>query len=55
MLGVQEYANRDRYAGQWEADKKNGKGVHTYNNGDKYDGNWLNNERSGEGIFVAIL
>jgi len=51
------YAKGDRYIGQWQTDKRNGKGkflkikkgVMIYGNGDQYDGDWKNDIKEGNG------
>ncbi len=33
-----EYANNDKYEGDWLEGKKSGTGMYTWNDGDYYDG-----------------
>jgi hypothetical protein len=38
--GKYEYANGDKYNGQWRYHKRLGKGVLESSNGERYDGEW---------------
>lgn len=49
--GTMEYANGDRYVGNWVNTQKNGYGTETYANGDVYKGNFFNDEKSGSGTM----
>ncbi|CAF0906417.1 unnamed protein product [Rotaria sordida] len=45
------------YVGEWQHDKKHGKGRHRYRNGDIYDGLWRdgpykNDKKNGKGILI---
>ena len=51
-----DYANKDKYDGQWKDDMKNGNGkicyiigVFTSPNDDYYEGEWVDNYMSGKG------
>jgi len=48
-VGVCEYANGNRYKGEWENDKKNGQGQFNYSNGNKYEGQWKDDKKHGRG------
>ena len=37
--------------GQWENDKKSGKGVMTWTDKKQYDGQWEGGTMSGDGVF----
>ncbi len=39
------------YEGNWEDDKRHGKGKRIYGNGDIYDGNWEKSKKVGYGIL----
>ena len=41
------WANGDRYEGQWDGDKRNGKGTKHFANGDKYEGEWVDGQMTG--------
>ena len=50
----------DRYEGEWQEGKRNGKGRQTYGGrfpdgfgGDVYEGDWLHDKRHGQGVFQA--
>ena len=38
-----DFANGDKYVGQWNGSKKNGLGAYTFTNGNKYVGEWKDN------------
>jgi len=48
-VGIQQYANGDKYEGEWYDNKKNGKGVFYYANGDVYEAEWKNGKPEGKG------
>ena len=50
-----EYANGDKYDGEWRNDVKEGKGTLVKADGDEYDGNWRNDKKNGKGTFFSIL
>jgi len=47
--GIQEYANGEKYLGEFQNGKRNGQGVLFYQNGEKYVGSWKKDKRNGEG------
>ena len=44
-------ANGFKYVGDYDNDKKHGKGKYTYPNGDIYNGQWKNGVRNGKGKY----
>ena len=44
----------DKYVGEWQNDKRHGKGTYTWTNGEKYVGEWQNDERYGQGTNTWI-
>ena len=48
---VYQYANGDRYAGVWGANKPNGEGTMTYANGGSYTGAWIDGKPHGNGTM----
>ncbi len=47
------YSNGNRYDGEWQADKKHGKGIFTFSSlGDSFYGEWVRNEEQGVGIYT---
>ncbi|MDA8875369.1 hypothetical protein N9I60_02285 [Planktomarina temperata] len=50
-LGQRAYSNGGRYAGEFTAGLRHGRGTHTYSNGSKYVGNWEDDKRAGQGTF----
>ena len=50
-LGTYYYKDRSKYEGEWQHDKRNGKGRLTMKNGEYYDGEWKSNEMNGKGIY----
>ena len=44
-------ANGFKYEGQYDKDKKHGKGKYTYPNGDIYQGQWTEGVRNGKGTY----
>ena len=53
--GIYTYPDGSKYEGDWEDNKKHGKGIYYYNNelwkGDKYEGDWENDNQHGKGIY----
>ena len=47
--GTMEYANGNKYVGEWSRGKMSGKGIMKYANGDIYDGNCRDGKKYGEG------
>jgi len=43
---------RREYTGDWNNDKKTGKGTMFYKSGDRYDGLWLDDKPHGEGRMI---
>lgn len=52
-FGVVQYANGDRYEGNWETDLRHGFGECIYADGAKYIGWWARDEYSGQGTFTS--
>jgi hypothetical protein len=48
-IGVYSYANGNKYEGEVQNDKKDGRGVFEYANKDKYDGLWRDDKKDGKG------
>ena len=46
-VGTRAYANGDKYVGEWEGGKRNGRGTYIKVNGDKYVGEWKDGLRNG--------
>ena len=46
------YASGHAYAGEWENNKKNGRGVFTSNRGNIYDGYFKNDVKDGKGKMI---
>ena len=44
--------NNQRYVGEFQNGKKDGKGVYTWPSGERYEGAFKNNQRNGKGIFT---
>ena len=58
IIGTFNYPNGDLYDGEWNNDKRDGKGkgifivgLCNYNNGDKYNGYWVSDKRKGKGKY----
>ena len=45
------YDNGERYQGDFNNNKREGKGIYYYNNGNKYIGDWKNGLKEGKGIL----
>jgi len=50
--GTYQFANGDKYEGQWTAGKMNGKGKYEFANGDRYEGAFHTNKRDGSGVYI---
>lgn len=48
-----EYANGDKYVGDWVGDKKTGEGIMTFATGEKYDGQWSEDIKHGKGTYAS--
>ena len=46
------YNNGDRYEGDWNNNKKEGKGVFIWPDGKKYEGDFKDNKRDGYGTLI---
>ena len=46
------FPNNEKYEGEIENNKKNGKGKYYFNNGDIYDGDWKNDKMEGKGKLI---
>jgi hypothetical protein len=44
-----DYADGNKYEGDWKNDMREGTGVLEFINGDKYEGDWENDKRNGRG------
>ncbi len=53
LRGVIVLPNGDKYKGEWEDDKRHGKGKLTSPNGAVYDGDWANDMREGYGVVTV--
>ena len=49
-----EYANGDKYFGQFKDDKRHGKGTLTRANGEQYVGNWKQDDIDGRGTYTFV-
>ncbi len=38
--------------GQYQQDKRNGKGTRYYIDGSKYVGDWVDDQKAGQGLFI---
>ena len=47
------YANGDKYVGEFKNSKFHGKGIYTEKDG-IYDGNWKDNLRDGQGTYTVL-
>jgi hypothetical protein len=50
-----DYANGDKYDGNWKDNKKSGQGVMNFVNGNKYDGQWKDDKMNGHGTIRLNL
>ena len=50
--GTYNYADGNKYVGEWKDDKKSGQGTFTFASGNKYVGEWKDNSRNGQGTFT---
>ena len=46
------YSNGDKYDGQWERDKRNGRGVIYFADGKRYEGEWVDDKISDAGTSL---
>ena len=51
-LGTFHFDNGERYEGNWNDDKMDGRGVYTWPNGCKFDGGFKAGQMDGDGFFV---
>ena len=51
-LGVLIYDNGRVYEGEWQDDRRNGRGYELFSNYSNYIGQYLNNKSHGKGIFT---
>lgn len=51
--GTKIFKNGDKYQGEWERDKPNGKGKFWHKDGDFYEGFWLDGKAHGEGLYTT--
>jgi len=49
LLGIQYYANDERYNGNWVYGAKAGEGIWYYADGSIYEGEWKDNKKNGYG------
>ncbi len=49
---VENYANGDKYFGQFKDGKRHGHGIYTFSDGDKYSGEWKDNVMHGRGVYT---
>ena len=58
-LGIEVYANQDKYEGQWLNGWRSGKGKYSFSDGGYFEGEWEHDQYHGQGIlvnyFVRIL
>lgn len=47
-----DYANGDKYDGNWKDGKKNGQGKMNFANGDEYEGLWKDDKMNGHGKML---
>ena len=52
LTGVFQWANGERYEGEYRDDKKEGMGVYTWPSGARYEGQYLENKRHGKGTYL---
>ena len=48
-----QYQSGDKYEGNFEKGKKNGKGTYTYTDGSYYEGFYKNDQRHGQGRYKS--
>lgn len=51
--GVKIFKNGDKYEGEWEHDKANGKGKFWHADGDFYEGFWKDDKAHGTGLYTS--
>ena len=51
-FGTYNFANGDKYVGEWKDNIPSGQGTGTYANGHKYVGEFKDNKRNGQGTFT---
>eukprot|EP00039_Didymoeca_costata_P024796 m.11513 g.11513 ORF g.11513 m.11513 type:complete len:237 (-) comp4463_c0_seq1:111-821(-) len=54
LLKAIHEVNGDVYTGEWNDDKRDGKGTCKYKNGSSYDGDWKGGVRDGYGVYSVI-
>ena len=47
-----KYADGDSFTGNWEENKRHGKGVHSYKNGNRYSGDFFRGQMTGQGSLT---
>ena len=50
--GTMKFGNDESYTGEFEKNKRSGKGVYTWKSGATYDGDWLNDDMNGTGTYT---
>jgi hypothetical protein len=50
-----EFSLTGTYLGEWEGDKRSGRGVQIFRSGEKYDGEWADGKRTGVGIMYRCI
>jgi hypothetical protein len=50
-IGTMKFESGERYEGNWERDRMNGRGTFQYTDGNVYTGDWIDNERNGTGTY----
>ncbi len=50
--GIYHFPEGGSYEGEWQNDKRNGRGTYKYKNGQVYVGTWLNDKRHGQGTYT---
>jgi len=50
-FGIYVWSNGERYEGNWQNNKRNGKGLNYYITGAKYDGFWKDDLKDGAGTY----
>ena len=51
-LGVFMYLNKDKYEGDFKADKREGDGRYFFNDGHVYEGEWKSDQENGHGVLM---